>query len=58
MKVHEYQAKSLLERYGVPVPRGRVTEDAEKAATIAGEIGGPVAVKAQIHGAGAARAAG
>ncbi|TMB97389.1 MAG: ADP-forming succinate--CoA ligase subunit beta [Chloroflexi bacterium] len=58
MKVHEYQAKSLLERYGVPVPRGRVTEDAEKAATIAGEIGGPVAVKAQIHAGGRGKGGG
>src|SRR5436309_12342374 len=58
MKVHEYQAKSLLERYGVPVPRGRVTEDAEEAATIAGEIGGPVAVKAQIHAGGRGKGGG
>jgi len=58
MKVHEYQAKSLLERYGVPVPGGRVTEDAEEAATIAGEIGGPVAVKAQIHAGGRGKGGG
>ncbi|MEE9285783.1 MAG: ADP-forming succinate--CoA ligase subunit beta, partial [Dehalococcoidia bacterium] len=58
MKVHEYQAKELLARYGVPVPRGRVTTDPAEAATIAGELATPVAVKAQIHAGGCGKGGG
>ncbi|MEO6198174.1 MAG: ADP-forming succinate--CoA ligase subunit beta [Dehalococcoidia bacterium] len=58
MKVHEYQAKELLARFGVPVPRGRVTDSADEAATIAKEIGAPVVVKAQIHAGGRGKGGG
>ena len=58
MKIHEYQAKELLARYGVPVPRGRVTTDPAEAATIAGELATPVAVKAQIHAGGRGKGGG
>jgi succinyl-CoA synthetase beta subunit len=58
MKVHEYQAKELLARYGVPVPKGRVTNSADEAAAIAAEIGGPVVVKAQIHAGGRGKGGG
>jgi succinyl-CoA synthetase beta subunit len=58
MKVHEYQAKELLARYGVPVPRGRVTETAEEAALISKDLGVPVAVKAQIHAGGRGKGGG
>jgi succinyl-CoA synthetase beta subunit len=58
MKVHEYQAKELLARHGVPVPRGRVTSNADEAAAIASEIGGPVVVKAQIHAGGRGKGGG
>ena len=58
MKVHEYQAKELLARYGVPVPKGRVTDSADEAAAIAKEIGGPVVVKAQIHAGGRGKGGG
>jgi succinyl-CoA synthetase beta subunit len=58
MKVHEYQAKELLARFGVPVPRGRVTDNADEAAAIATEIGGPVVVKAQIHAGGRGKGGG
>ncbi len=58
MKVHEYQAKELLARYGVPVPRGRVTTDPAEAATIAGELATPVVVKAQIHAGGRGKGGG
>ena len=58
MKVHEYQAKELLARYGVPVPRGRVAQTAEEAAAIAKELGAPVAVKAQIHAGGRGKGGG
>jgi len=58
MKVHEYQAKEVLSRYGVSVPRGRVTDSAEEAAAIAQELGVPVAVKAQIHAGGRGKGGG
>src|SRR5256714_361666 len=58
MKLHEFQAKSLLARYGVPVPRGRVTDDAGEAAGIARELGAAVAVKAQIHAGGRGKGGG
>ena len=52
MKVHEYQAKEILSRYQVAVPRGKVALSAEQAYAIAKEIGGTVVVKAQIHAGG------
>jgi len=58
MKVHEYQAKELLARYGVPVPRGRVAADPDEAAAIASELAVPVAVKAQIHAGGRGKGGG
>jgi succinyl-CoA synthetase beta subunit len=58
MKVHEYQAKAVLAQYGVPVPKGRVAETADEAASIAKEIGAPVAVKAQIHAGGRGKGGG
>lgn len=58
MKVHEYQAKAVLARYGVPVPGGRVTGNADEAADIARELGAPVAVKAQIHAGGRGKGGG
>ncbi len=58
MKVHEYQAKEILARYGVPVPGGRVTAEPAEAATIAKELATPVAVKAQIHAGGRGKGGG
>ena len=58
MKVHEYQAKAVLAQYGVLVPKGRVAETADEAASIAKEIGAPVAVKAQIHAGGRGKGGG
>ena len=58
MKVHEFQAKALLARYGAPVPRGRVADSADEAAGIARELGGPVAVKAQVHAGGRGKGGG
>jgi succinyl-CoA synthetase beta subunit len=58
MKVHEYQAKELLARFGVATPRGRVAETPEEAEAAAREIGGPVAVKAQIHAGGRGKGGG
>ena len=52
MKIHEYQAKALLARYRVPVPRGEVARTVEEADAAARKIGGSVVVKAQIHAGG------
>ncbi len=53
MKIHEYQAKAVLERFGVPVPGGGVATSVEEAQTIATRLGTPkVVVKAQIHAGG------
>ncbi len=58
MKVHEYQAKALLARYGVAVPRGEVTENPGQAREIAKRLGGRAVVKAQIHAGGRGKAGG
>lgn len=53
MNIHEYQAKSLLKKYGVTVPKGSVAYTPQEAATAARELGGPVwVVKSQIHAGG------
>lgn len=58
MKIHEYQAKSLLAKYGVPVPRGKVAFTADEAMAAARELGGAVVVKAQIHAGGRGKGGG
>lgn len=58
MKIHEYQAKSILNQYGVRIPRGEVAETAEKAYEIAKDIGPKVVVKAQIHAGGRGKGGG
>ncbi len=58
MKIHEYQAKEILRRFGVPTPRGEVTEDASEAARICEELGGRCVVKAQIHAGGRGKGGG
>jgi succinyl-CoA synthetase beta subunit len=58
VKVHEYQAKSILARYGVPVPRGEVTDNPEEAREIAKRLGGRAVVKAQIHAGGRGKGGG
>ncbi len=53
MNVHEYQAKALLRKYGVPVPRGSKVGSAEEAEAVARELATPVVVvKSQIHAGG------
>ena len=49
MKLHEYQAKRVLERYGVAVPRGQVAATVADAGRAADELGGDVVIKAQAH---------
>ncbi len=58
MKIHEYQAKGLLAKYGVPVPRGEVSYTPDEAETAAKSLGGAVVVKAQIHAGGRGKGGG
>src|SRR3984893_18066048 len=59
MKIHEYQAKAILTRHGVPVPRGEVAFNAAEAGEIARRLGGSVVVvKAQIHAGGRGKGGG
>jgi succinyl-CoA synthetase beta subunit len=59
MNIHEYQAKALLAKYGVAVPRGGVAYTADEAVEVARGLGGPVyVVKAQIHAGGRGKGGG
>ncbi len=59
MNIHEHQAKELLARFGVTVPRGKAAFTAEEAGEAARALGGPVwVVKAQIHAGGRGKAGG
>jgi succinyl-CoA synthetase beta subunit len=58
MKIHEYQAKQIFAKYGVPVPRGSVASKPAEAKKIAGGIGGPVVIKAQVYAGGRGKAGG
>jgi len=59
MNIHEYQAKEILRKYGVAVPRGGVAFTPEEAEKVARELGGKVfVVKAQIHAGGRGKAGG
>jgi succinyl-CoA synthetase beta subunit len=58
MNIHEFQAKEILRKYGVPVLDGGVARAPEEAAEIARRLGGTVVVKAQIHAGGRGKAGG
>lgn len=59
MNLHEYQAKSIFARYGIPVPNGRAVDNAGDAAAAARDIGGTEwVVKAQVHSGGRGKAGG
>ncbi|HWW50484.1 MAG TPA: ADP-forming succinate--CoA ligase subunit beta [Verrucomicrobiae bacterium] len=59
MKIHEYQAKAILAKFGVPVPRGEVVLRKDEARAAAQRLGTPVVVvKAQIHAGGRGKAGG
>jgi succinyl-CoA synthetase beta subunit len=58
VKIHEYQAKDILARYGIPIQPGRVAFTPEEAKEIAREIGGPVVIKAQVYVGGRGKAGG
>ncbi len=58
MNIHEYQAKEILDRFGVPTPRAEVASTAAEAKEIATRIGGRVVVKAQVHAGGRGKVGG
>src|SRR3954454_11955812 len=59
MKIHEYQAKAILARHGVPVPTGELVLSADDADAVAARLGGgTVVVKAQIHAGGRGKGGG
>jgi len=58
MKIHEFQAKSILARFGVRIPRGEVATTPAEARAIAEKIGPRVVVKAQIHAGGRGKGGG
>jgi succinyl-CoA synthetase beta subunit len=58
VKIHEYQAKDILRRYGIPVQPGKVATTPEEAEAIAREFGEPVVIKAQVYVGGRGKAGG
>ena len=58
MNIHEYQAKDVLRRYGVPIPPGEIATTPDDAERIARQVGKPVMVKAQVHAGGRGKAGG
>jgi succinyl-CoA synthetase beta subunit len=58
MKIHEYQAKAILTKYNVRMPRGEVAYSKEEARDVARKLGGLVVVKAQIHAGGRGKGGG
>ena len=59
MKIHEYQGKEILARFGVPVPRSIPVFSVDEAVAAAEKLGGPVwVVKAQIHAGGRGKGGG
>jgi len=59
MNLHEYQAKTLLQKYGIPVPRGQVISVAKQTPTVTSEIDSSAwVVKAQVHAGGRGKAGG
>jgi succinyl-CoA synthetase beta subunit len=58
MNIHEFQAKEILRKYGVPVLDGGVAHTPEEAAGVARRLGGTVVVKAQIHAGGRGKGGG
>jgi len=58
MKLHEYQAKDIFAKYGIPVPPGEMAATPQQASEIANKIGKPVMIKAQVHVGGRGKAGG
>ncbi len=58
MKIHEYQAKEIFRRFGIPTPEGRLASSADEARAAAVALGGEVVVKAQVHAGGRGKGGG
>jgi succinyl-CoA synthetase beta subunit len=58
MKLHEYQSKNLFAKHGIPIPKGKIASTAERAKSIAEELGGRVVVKSQVLVGGRGKAGG
>ncbi|HTG53561.1 MAG TPA: ATP-grasp domain-containing protein, partial [Gemmatimonadaceae bacterium] len=58
MNIHEYQAKEIFRKHGIPVPPGEIATTAERAEELARKYGGTVVVKAQVHAGGRGKAGG
>ena len=58
MNLHEYQARDLLRRFGVPMPEAEVASSPDEVRAIAARVGGKVVVKAQVHAGGRGKAGG
>ena len=58
MNIHEYQAKEIFRKYGIPIPPGEVATTPEEAEAIARKYGTTVVVKAQVHAGGRGKAGG
>jgi succinyl-CoA synthetase beta subunit len=58
VNIHEYQAKAILDKFGVPTPTAEVASTPEEAKAIASQIGGRVVVKAQVHAGGRGKVGG
>jgi succinyl-CoA synthetase beta subunit len=58
VNIHEYQAKEIFRKYGIPIPPGEVATTPEEAESIARKFGTTVVVKAQVHAGGRGKAGG
>src|SRR5213593_4109585 len=58
VKIHEYQAKQILKRFGIDVPKGDVAFSPKEAQTITSRLGGRSVIKAQIHAGGRGKGGG
>ncbi len=58
MNIHEYQAKDIFRKFGIPIPPGEVAGTPEEAESLARKFGGTVVVKAQVHAGGRGKAGG
>ena len=58
MKVHEYQAKEIFGKYGIPIPKGKVARSVDEVVAISKEVGIPCVIKSQVHVGGRGKAGG
>jgi succinyl-CoA synthetase beta subunit len=58
VNIHEYQAKEIFRKYGIPIPPGEVATTPEEAEAIARKFGTTVVIKAQVHAGGRGKAGG